>query len=264
MKTVAYVPLLQMLQKLLSKQDIYEKAASKPVHVPNEYNSCRDGRWFTENGLLCSDEFTLALSLYIDEFEVANRLGTSKGKHKMCAVYWTIANIPAGYRSTLNSIQLALLCTATTVKECGYEKVLYPLICDLVSLEQHGVYIEHLGTSVKGTVECVAQCCGQNTLVFVLFDLYLNRDRLSIDAQLQEVRAGAFQLRDRDTHNRQVQETLHDPTSGKNTGVKRLCPLTANLQFFHVIGGYPPDPDILEGIVPMELCLCIADLVAKK
>ncbi|KAL7847282.1 hypothetical protein SRHO_G00222620 [Serrasalmus rhombeus] len=36
--------------------------------------------------------------------------------------------------------------------------------------------------------------------------------------------------------------------------------------FFHAIGGYPPDPlhDILEGIVPIELSLCIADLVAKK
>lgn len=74
----------------------------------------------------------------------------------MCAVYWVIANIPAKYRSTLNSIQLALLCNTSTIKQCGYEKVLQPLIHDLVSLEQHGVYVEQLGTSVKGTVFCVA------------------------------------------------------------------------------------------------------------
>lgn len=271
-KTVAYVPLLQMLQKLLHKQDIFQKASSVSVDVPNEYNTCRDGKRFRENDLLCSDELTLALCLYIDDFELANPLGTSKGKHKMCAVYWTIANIPVKYRSTLHSIQLALLCNTTTIKECGYEKALYPLICDLVSLEQHGVYIENLGKCVKGTVLFVsADNLGAHSLAGFYESFSVDKFcRFCMasrsDAQRQEVHSGAFQLRDRHTHNMQVQQTLHDPTSGKNTGVKGLCPLTAKLEFFHVIGGYPPDAlhDLLEGIVPIELCLCIAELVAKK
>lgn len=83
---------------------------------------------------------------------MANPLGASKRKQKMCAVHRVIANLPGKYRSALNSIQLALLCNAATVKECGYDKILHPLLCDLASIEQHGVYIEHLGKSVKGTV----------------------------------------------------------------------------------------------------------------
>lgn len=74
----------------------------------------------------------------------------------MCAVYWVTANIPAKYRSTLNSIQLGLLCNSSTVKECGYAKVLQPLIYDLKILELNGVYIESLGASVKGTILYVA------------------------------------------------------------------------------------------------------------
>lgn len=74
----------------------------------------------------------------------------------MCAVYWVIANISSKYRSTLNSIQLALLCNTSTVKECGYAKVLQSLIYDLKLLEQNGVYLEQLGASVKGTVLYVA------------------------------------------------------------------------------------------------------------
>ena len=42
----------------------------------------------SENSLLSKDEFTIALGLYIDDSEVANPLGTSKLKHKMCAIYW--------------------------------------------------------------------------------------------------------------------------------------------------------------------------------
>lgn len=62
--------------------------------------------------ILSMDQFTVALILNVDDFEVAKPLGTSKQKHKMCAVYWVIANIPAKYRSTLNSIQLALHCNS--------------------------------------------------------------------------------------------------------------------------------------------------------
>lgn len=271
-KTVAYVPLLQMLQKLLNKKDILDKAMSKQEHKTHEYRTCSDGSNFRENALLSCDEFTIALGLYIDDFEVANPLGTSKRKHKMCALYWVIANLHGKYRSTLNSIQLALLCNTETVKECGYERVLYPLLCDLATLEQHGVYIEHLGRSVKGTVLFVsADNLGAHSLAgfyesFIVdkFCRFCMASR--IDTQHQEVRSGAFQLRQRDKHNRHVQETLQDPNSGRNTGVRRQCPLTANLEHFHVIGGYPPDilHDVFEGIVPMELSLCLKDLMAKK
>nr|XP_005173860.1 uncharacterized protein LOC101885400 [Danio rerio] len=155
-KTLAYVPIVPMLQKLLNKTDVLDKAMSEKVHVPQEFRSYADGQYFTENPFLAKDEFTIALVLYIDDFEVANPLGTSKLKHKMCAVYWVIANIPSKYRSTLSSIQLALLCNTSTVKECGYAKVFQPLIYDLKLLEQNGVYLEQLGASVKGTVLYVA------------------------------------------------------------------------------------------------------------
>ncbi|KAL1273015.1 hypothetical protein QQF64_028877 [Cirrhinus molitorella] len=272
MKTVAYVPLLQMLQKLLNKKEILEKVTSLQEHIPHEYRTCQDGSSFRENSLLNCGEFTIALGLYIDDFEVANPLGTSKGKHKMCAVYWIIANLPAKFRSALNTVQLALLCNTETVKECGYDKILYPLLSDLASLEQHGVYIERLGKSVKGSVLFVAaDNLGAHSLAgfFESFrvDKFCRFCMASrTDAQLQEVRTGAFELREKGAHNRQVQESLQDPNAGRNSGVKGQCPLTSSLEHFHVIGGYPPDilHDVFEGIVPVELSLCIKDLVAKK
>lgn len=116
------------------------------------YRTFRDGSCFKENSLLVEDNFKIALGLYIDDFEVANPLGTSKNKHKICAVYWVLANLAPKFCSSLNSIQLALLCKANTVKACGYSEVLRPLIQNLVLLEKHGVYMEKLGASVKGTI----------------------------------------------------------------------------------------------------------------
>lgn len=145
-----------------------------------------------------NDEFRIALMLYIDDFEVANPLGTARGKHKVCAIYWAIANIPAKYRSTRYSIQLALLCNSTTVKKCGYEKVIYPLICDLRTLEQQGIYLERLGTCVKGIVLFVsADNLGAHSLAGFYESFSVEKiSRFCMvsrtDTQLQEVRSGSF------------------------------------------------------------------------
>ncbi|XP_023815492.1 uncharacterized protein LOC110014540 isoform X1 [Oryzias latipes] len=192
-KTLAYVPIVPMLQKFLNKTDILDKAMSEKVHVPQEYSSYVDGQCFNKTSLLARDEFTIALTLYIDDFEVANPLGTSKLKHKMCAIYWVIANIPAKYRSTLNSIQLALLCNTSIVKECGYAKVLQPLIYDLKLLEQNGVYLEQLGESVKGTVlYVVADNLGAHSLAGFLESFTTDKfcrfcSASSFDKQYQEM-----------------------------------------------------------------------------
>lgn len=90
--------------------------------------------------------------MYIVDFEVANPLGTSKKKHKLCAVYWVLANIHPKYHSSLHAIQLAVLCKVNTVKEKRYHEVLRPLIENLLSLEENGVYVEKLGASINGTV----------------------------------------------------------------------------------------------------------------
>lgn len=106
-----------------SALDINMKSWTMPSVVMNEYDihgysSFREGSRFKENSLLMEENFRISLGFYI-ESEVANPLGTSKKKHKICAVYWVLANIAAKLCSSLNLIQLALLCKVNTIKECG-------------------------------------------------------------------------------------------------------------------------------------------------
>lgn len=67
-------------------------------------------------------------------------------------MYWVLAGVPALLRSSLTSILLAILCKADDVKRFGYSIVLEPLLKDLVSLEEEGLYVPALGRKVKGTV----------------------------------------------------------------------------------------------------------------
>ncbi len=114
-----------------------------------------NGSHYQGNQLLSDKGQKLSVILYVDDFEIANLLGTSKKIHKVCAVYWTLANIPVKYRSVLHSTQLALLCNSNDVRQFGYEKVFTPLLNDLKTLEEVGVYTEAFGDCLKGTVYSV-------------------------------------------------------------------------------------------------------------
>lgn len=51
-KPFAYVPIVPMIQKLLNKADLLDKAMSDKACVLEAYRSYRDGQYFNENTLL--------------------------------------------------------------------------------------------------------------------------------------------------------------------------------------------------------------------
>ncbi len=190
----------------------------------------------------------------------------------MFSLYWVLANLPLKDRSSLQSIQLAILCRASTVKQHGYTDVLRPFVQDLETLEQHGVYIEQLGDCVKGTVLCVAS---DNLGAYSLAGLqesftvehpcrfcFAKRSEI----QEKEVQSGAFELRTKQQHDRQVAEVLNYVSLVKQYGVKGGCVLSERLEHFHTVGSFPPDimHNLMEGVIPTEMSLCINYLVLRK
>lgn len=63
--------------------------------------------------------------------------------------------MPSTLQSALTTIHLALLCKAVDVKQLEYKAVLEPLLKDLATLEQEGIFISSVGKNIKGTVYCV-------------------------------------------------------------------------------------------------------------
>lgn len=162
-------------------------------------------------------------------------------------------------------------CVKLYVKEFGYAKILRPLIHDLASLEQHGVYVEKLGECVKGTALYVAADNLAARSLAGFFESF-TVDRFCRfcmvtrgEMQANEVNSGAFEPCTIDTNNQQVQAVKQDPAMAEKYGVKGECVLTDGLEHFHVVRWYPPDilHDLLEGIVPVELSLCISDMISK-
>lgn len=245
-KTYQYVSLLKFLQKLLEHKDIVDKVINchAACNVNQQlYCSFQDGEHYKNNQFLSGKDLRISLCLYIDDFELCNPLGTSRRKHKLCAIYWVLGNLPHGSNSALSSIYLALLCKSSYVREFGYEKILEPLLHDLVTLEQHGLFIPQLGSFIKGTVQCVSAdnfgAHGLAGFVESFTGKYYCRFGTAADSEIKEkeVRSGAFQLRTKDVHQSHVTKAQEKGESC--FAVKRPCVLTQSLTHFSVISGYP-------------------------
>ena len=108
---------------LLNRKDVVDKIVSnhetqRETEIGKKivYRSYKDGLHFKENSLLSGEDLSLSITLYADDFEVCNPLGTSRKTHKLCAVYWVLSNLPPGSHSSLSSIFLAILCKTDNVK----------------------------------------------------------------------------------------------------------------------------------------------------
>ncbi|XP_041863678.1 uncharacterized protein LOC121653945 [Melanotaenia boesemani] len=266
--TFVYVSVIRVLENLLRQPDFSEKLVFNREDKPGHYWSFRDGRYFKANRLLGVEETSISIGLYIDDFEVCNPLGTSRKIHKITAIYWVVLNLPSKFRSTLPLIQLAALGKSADVKLFGYEAFFYPLIEDIKCLERDGVYVEVLDKFVKGTVFCVcADNLGAHSLAgfsesfnvekFCRF-CCLNRH------QIGTVEARDFPLRTVEQHDQFVAELKSSDKDSVN-GVKGACALSEHLSYFHPVTGFPPDilHDFFEGVIPVELCLCLKDLIKK-
>lgn len=103
--------------------------------------------------MFSSDPDCLKVMLFQDAFEVANPLGSAKTKHKVLAVYFTLGNFHPHQQSTVDQIQLALICVEKDCKYFGMDKILNKLVSDLCELKERGISFN--GNIYKGTVTCI-------------------------------------------------------------------------------------------------------------
>ena len=82
--------------------------------------------------------------------------------------------------------------------------------------------------------------------------------------QTHEVASAEFSLRTKHSHNTDVHAVMHGDS--RQNGVRADCVLSQQLEHFHTVNGFPPDVlhNLFEGIVPVELALCIGEMIRHK
>ena len=270
-RTYVYVPVLQVMQKLLNRTDYISHFSKEKTCAADVYSSYRDSIFCQTNQLFSEDENALMIALYNDDWETVNPLGTSRKKHKLSAFYWTLVNLPSQYRAQLSAIRMAILARSADVKYFGLARMMEPLLRDLALLEKKGVYLESLGIHLRGTVAYVsadnlgAHAIGQFSESFSPNVSRICRFCMVTSADIQDIGKTEFDLRTEQMHSHHINMVSEGTADASTYGVRGESPLNS-LQLFHVTRGLPPDVahDLLEGIVPYEMATCLSDLIQKK
>lgn len=151
-----YVPILESLKYFCQDNSVKKYLNSTNCNTTDGdlYYDIQSGRVFQQNIFFKEFPTALQIILFQDSFEVVNPLGSSKTKHKVLAVYYTIGNLDPRCRSIIDPIQLVLLCKEKLIKQAGQEKVFSKLLEDLKQLEDTGILLD-TGQLLKGTIVSV-------------------------------------------------------------------------------------------------------------
>ena len=104
--TFQYVPVLQLIELILSDSSIFRETMQDHTAVDGVTYDCCDGSLITNNPLFVEDKLALQLCLYFDECEVVNPLGSRRRIHKIAFIYMSLRNLPPMFNSRLNNIHI--------------------------------------------------------------------------------------------------------------------------------------------------------------
>ena len=264
-----YIPVIETLKALLQNKSIQDQLSCPEfpqsltdVHI---FNDVIHGKSFRRNPLFKDEPNALKIILYQDSFEVVNPLGSAKKKHKILAVYLTLADIHTYNRSSIDQFQLVLLCTESDFKRFGQKSVFGNLIEDLKRLENNGIAIGSI--TLKGTVCAIlgdnlgSNCIGGFTENFSTV-AHFCRFCLVTKSELIDNPYDLGPTRTPDNYDLDAACTDRDI----NNGVK-FQSVFNSLKYFHVCQpGLPPclGHDLFEGVSSFDLALMIKYFVKTK
>lgn len=259
-----YVPITKTINALFQREDFRNaylnyNQSNENRSVHGVYTDFCSGSAFKSNELFQSHPNSLQIEIGTDDFEVCNPLGSKSTLHKICAVYFSIKNMPPQYKSKLDNILLVALCHSDDLKTkyTDYNDIWRVVVKDISQLED-GIYVGD-GLTIRGTlVHLSADNLGANTaLGFVenftrtkFYCRFCECDNLECKSLHKEISSK------KRTKQRYADHLVTIAKSEKvvfreTYGIKRYCELNS-LQYYHMLDAMAPDimHDLNEGIIP--------------
>lgn len=251
-----YIPLIGTLTKLLQNDEVFSAVMNPHQSKDGKLRDFCDGAYCRKHPLFSSDEHALQIVLYYDDFGAINPLGHRAKKYKICAFYFTVANIAPRDRSRLHIIQLAALCFSSSVKRCGFDEILKPLVNDFVTLSESGITVDRTDgqfTFRGGLCAVVADNLAAHSIggFFESFTS-LHPCRFCLirkDKMHSEFLCDASKLRSAESYDSHLKLVAQDQSFQSVYGLRQNSCLNS-VPFFHVVCGLPSDVlhDQLEGV----------------
>jgi len=267
-----YIPLTDILTMLVKKDDIMPMVLQSPLlHDESHLTGFTSGDAFLSMKLLMNDCHWLLIHLYNDEFEVVNPIGAKRGKHKLNATYFTLGNLPAKFRSSLQHIHLVNVVKHKAVNESGYSAVFAPLVDELQKLYSEGFTVTLANSHTEKFRAVLCTVSGDNLSSHALagFRAVFNSGhvcRMCMIAHDELANCDSnVTLRNAANHAYHLQAVKENCENAAIYGVNGPSVFAA-LEYFDVTQGFPPDVmhDCMEGVIPVITGAIVKLMVMEK
>lgn len=264
-----YISILKSLEVLFSYQHVADQYFKYNLDLQQNHicesdkfiNFCC-GSAFKSIELFKIQPFALQLQIAYDDFEPCNPLASKSNRHKICAVYMSVQNMPVNHLSKCRNIFLVALCNSDDInmKHTDFNNIWHPIVNELKQLEAAGIEIINR-PRLKGTLTQLAfDNLGANTaLGFVKSFNAKSYCRIcecsKIECQ-QLIEENTEKIRTLESYKIQI-DIVSESTKvdySETKGVKYYC-LLSDLNYFHVVSNPTVDimHDINEGCIPTVL-----------
>lgn len=186
---------------------------------------------------------------------MVNHFGSSKKKHKVVAVYLSVANLPAHVRSSIDHMSLVLLCVERDIKQFGCSKFFSEMLVDFKDLEGNGMTVG--SETVKGALYCTA---GDNLGSHGIGGFAENFSHSRYFCRYCEITRSEFDSND---------PNMCGPLGDDSQDVRsvKVNSVFNTLESFHVCQPGPPPcqgHDIFEGVLAYDVALLQYFIKKKK
>lgn len=267
-----FVPILDTLKSYLSHEDVLSQVLRETVQCDTLRNFS-DGSLFAAHPLFSQDPHALRISLYSDEIQVCNPLGSSNIKHKLCCVYFQVQNVGNANLSSLESIHLAILVRWPYAQKFGYKLIFEDLIADLNKLSAEGIKVKVKGGGTVHFRGAVTNLVGDNATMHMLgqFNGSFSQGKVCrfclVDYKNLSKKSNEDDctLRTTQGHARHVALVEANPKMGSIYGAYGESPISS-LAYFKIPDSLPPDVmhDVLEKAMALNVKVVLKGLHQAK
>lgn len=261
--TVEYVSIIQTIRTQFQRDDLLKAFLTQIEHPDHQ---CTDGVYvdfccgnlYKTSEFYQSTKYCLQIKVGTDDFEVCNPLQSHSGVHKMCAVYFSIENLPKKYLSRLDNIYLVALCHSDDLKseQCDFNDIWRLVNEEIKVLENDGIKLE-CGITLNGSISfCTYDNLGAHTCLGMAASFSCNYNCRFCENSSSEYQEIYFenqcQMRTQESYAAHLAtiENLTHIDFKLTRGIKRKCDLN-DLKYFHMLENKSVDimHDLYEGIL---------------
>lgn len=270
-ETFMYIPIIPTLKNIFQNQSVRKLIDNEQPSSDTDFlHSFKDGTQFKTHSFLQCHKNSIRISLYCDEIECANAIGSKSAIHKISVFYFTIQNFTSYVNSDIKNIFLLAVCYSGDVKKYGYKSILRPFFNDLKMLESaEGIelhYENELFTLRATLVSFIGDSLAVNDIYGFLSPAsnrfcrmcLINRDEI-------KSKTSNFELRTKSAYLNQLHQINSGEIDSKDVGIRELSALNDS-NYFHILDNYSFDcmHDILEGVLGMEIKLVLKYVIKKN